>query len=272
MECEEVRNRFADYLTGELAGQARAEFEAHVVSCPACRADTEGLDQIWEGLGELPSEPFDRAAMRARFDEMLDTYRQGLEDARTSGVRPGATDWLARWSRQPVVQAALAALLLIAGVLAGALLPRPAPTQGSEITELRRELHDMREMLTLSLMQQQSAAERLRGVSWSNQIDKPGNEIVGALLDTLLHDPNVNVRLASVDALKRFSMQADVRLGTLRALTEASSPMLQVAIIDFMVETRDTSAVGALQRLARDATANESVRGRAAWGLEKLSS
>src|SRR6266542_2243037 len=199
MECEEVRNRFADYLTGELAGPARAEFEAHVVSCPACQADTEGLDQIWVGLGELPSEPFDQAAMRARFDEMLDTDRQGLEDARTSGVRPGATDWLARWSRQPVVQAALAALLLIAGVLAGALLPRPAPTQGSEITELRRELHD----------------------------------------------PNVNVRLASVDALKRFSMQADVRLGTLRALTEASSPMLQVAIIDFMVETRDTGAVGA---------------------------
>src|SRR5262245_1077327 len=129
MECEEVRNRFADYLTGDLAGEARAELEAHVASCPACQADPEGLEEIWARLGELPSEPLDRAAMRARFDDMLDTYRQGLEDARTSAVRPGA-DWLARWSRQPVFQAALAASLLIAGVLAGGLLPRPAPTQG----------------------------------------------------------------------------------------------------------------------------------------------
>src|SRR5262245_24613520 len=126
MECEEVRNRFADDLTGDLAGEARAELEAHVASCPACQADTVGLEEIWARLGELPSEPLDRAAMRARFDDMLDTYRQGLEDARSSRVGAGATDWLARWSRQPVFQAALAASLTIAGVLAGGLLPRPA--------------------------------------------------------------------------------------------------------------------------------------------------
>ena len=54
----------------------------------------------------------------------------------------------------------------------------------------------MREMLMLSLMQQQSATERLRGVSGSMQIDQPGTEIVRALLETFMHDPNVNVRLA----------------------------------------------------------------------------
>ncbi len=97
----------------------------------------------------------------------------------------------------------------------------------------------MREMLMLSLMQQQSATERLRGVSGSGQIDQPGTEIVRALLDTLMHDANVNVRLACVDALRRFSEQDVVRRGTVQALAGSSYPLVQIALIDFMVETKD---------------------------------
>ena len=129
----------------------------------------------------------------------------------------------------------------------------------------------MRQMLTLSLMQQQSATERLRGVSGSAQIDQPGNEIVGALLDTLMHDPNVNVRLACVDALRRFSGQDQVRRGTIQALSETSYPLVQIALIDYMVETKDTGAADALRRLSEDAMVNEAVRGRAVWGLRQLS-
>jgi hypothetical protein len=137
---------------------------------------------------------------------------------------------------------------------------------------MRGELHDMRQMLTLSLLQQQSATERLRGVSYTAGIDQPGNEVVAALLDTLLHDPSVNVRLSAVDALRRFSDRADVRLGTKQAVTDSTAPMLQVAVIDFMVETRDPQARVVLRQLADDGTVDQSVRGRARWGLERLAS
>ena len=142
--------------------------------------------------------------------------------------------------------------------------------QASALAELRGELRGMREMLTLSLIQQQSATERLRGVSGSAQIDMPGNEILAALLDTLMHDPNVNVRLACVDALRKFSTQDQVRRGTIQALGEASFPLVQIALIDYMVETKDKSAVDALRRLSEDAMVNEAVRGRAIWGLQQL--
>jgi HEAT repeat protein len=107
-------------------------------------------------------------------------------------------------------------------------------------------------------------------VSGSLQIDQPGNEIVRALLDTLMHDPNVNVRLASVDALRRFSERDVVRQGTVQALADSSFPLVQIAIIDFMVETKAKNAVDALRRLSTDAAANEAVRGRAAWGVQQL--
>jgi hypothetical protein len=63
-----------------------------------------------------------------------------------------------------------------------------------------------------------------------------------------------------------------VRLGTKRAVTDRSWPLLQVAVIDFMVETRDPEAPALFRALAQDTSVDESVRGRAQWGLEQFAS
>ena len=125
-------------------------------------------------------------------------------------------------------------------------------------------------MVALSLLQQQSASQRLKGVSWTGQIEMPGNEIVSALLDTLTHDANVNVRLASIDALKRFADQQNVRVATVDALTHQDSPLVQVALIDFMVEINEREAVPELRRLSEDTTVNQAVRERARWSLQRI--
>jgi HEAT repeat protein len=119
-------------------------------------------------------------------------------------------------------------------------------------------------------MQQQSASERLKGVSWSNQLDQPGTEVVSALIDTLMHDANVNVRLASIDALRRFAERETVRSAAVRALDTQTSPLVQMALIDFVVETQDREALESLRRLSRDDKANEAVRVRASWGIDHL--
>ena len=62
-------------------------------------------------------------------------------------------------------------------------------------------------MFALSLLQQQSASDRLRGVSYSYQMDKGDVQIREALLETLNSDSSVDVRLAAVDALRRMAAQ-----------------------------------------------------------------
>jgi hypothetical protein len=274
MTCEDVREQFAEYLAGTLdAGEARA-LERHVASCADCQAEHAGVEALWQALGSIPEPVVPSNRMRERFSAMVAAERAST-DRRSASRRVRGRMWPPpAWTREPLVQLGLAASLLIAGVVIGrATVRTPAsPAQTSEIAEVRGELRDMRQMLTLSLMQQQSATERLRGVSWTAQIDQPGNEVVAALLDTLLHDPNVNVRLAAVDALRRFSDRPDVRLGTKRAVSDPSSPLLQVAVIDFMVETRDPQAPALLRTLAQDQSLDELVRGRAQWGLERLQS
>jgi hypothetical protein len=259
MRCEEIQSRLTDYLANQMEDSARAEIREHLPACPACRAEYKELEAVWTTLGRLPAEPIDSAGMRSRFSEALESHR--------GASRRGWLDW---WPAQPVLQLGIAVALLLSGVFVG-FHWTPAPLS-RDAAELRVELHDARQMLALSLLQQPSASERLRGVDWSTRIDDPGNEVVSALLDTLTHDPNVNVRLATVDALRRFSEQEAVRAATTEALSDLSSPLLQIALIDFMVETRHTDAVAQLSTLSKDPEANEAVRGRAAWSLRQLGS
>jgi hypothetical protein len=253
-----------DQLTLYHYGEAphRERIEQHLLACESCAATYRDLARTLALVGDL--------------DVPERNERYGLEvwQRIRHHLPPQDAPWqvgLSSW-RRPVLMAA-AAMLVVAGFAAGRFGPRSdsAPQDSlANLTEVRKELREMREMLMLSLMQQQSAAERLRGVSWSGEIDQPGTEIVRALLETLMHDPNVNVRLACVDALQRFSEQDVVRRGTLQALANSSYPLVQIALIDFMVETKDKDAIGALRRLSEDSTVDEAVRDRAAWGVEQL--
>jgi len=107
-------------------------------------------------------------------------------------------------------------------------------------------------------------------VSWTGRIDAPGAEVVSALLDALAHDPNVNVRLAAVDALVRFADRPGVRSGAVAALTGTGSPFVQIALIDLLVQVKEPSSREALKKLADDQQIDAAVRGRAAWGLQQL--
>ena len=279
MQCEEARHHFTDYLSNTLADPVRSELHQHLIGCQACADEAESLKGIWTTLGSISGEQPDSAAMRARFDVMLDAYRQGMDHAPASSWWNSVNAWIGVWwPRQPVLQLGLTMALLVIGVAIGLqyrfghqpALQQPAPTAVAELAKVREELHDMRQVLTLSLLQQQSASDRLKGVSWSNQIDQPNTEVLNALMDTLMHDPNVNVRLAAVDALKKFGERQIVRKGVLQALAKQDAPMVQVALIDYVVEMQDKESVGTLKQIAQNTSINEAVRQRAEWGLEHL--
>ena len=263
MRCEEITLRLPDYLAGTLNDAERDAVEQHQAGCPACQQESAGLSAMWRLLGDIPVKQPDSRAMRARIDAMLDREQSAQPDPLQHRPARRAFQW------NPLLTACAASVLLAVGILLGRATDS-RPSAVSEAAELHAELRDLRKMVTLSLMQQQSASERLRGVSFSNQADGAGDEIVTALLDTLGHDTNVNVRLASIDALKRFAERDVVRHATIDALGTQNSPLVQMALIDFVVETQDRAALATLRRLSADPAANQTVRTRAAWGIEHL--
>ena len=128
----------------------------------------------------------------------------------------------------------------------------------------------MRQLVTLSLLQQQSAAERLRGVTWSYQTEPSDMEVLGALLRTINTDPNVNVRLAAIDAVRNFSTSPVARRGLVQALPKQTSPLVQVALVDTLVDLKQTDAKPEIQTLLGSTELDPTVRDRFKQAVDKL--
>jgi HEAT repeat protein len=78
------------------------------------------------------------------------------------------------------------------------------------------------------------------------------------------------VRLAAADALAQFRDLPSVRDGLVVSMERQSSPLVQVALIDLLVELQEQRATGLLRQLSENPASNPAVRQRAAWGLKLL--
>jgi len=252
MTCDEARLRVADELGGI---RSDSEVEAHLASCPACQAETEAVRLAWSRLNDLP-EPEPRPSVATRFYAALDAYQQGMQEKRS-----GLFKW---WPSQPAWQMAVCLGCLIAGMFAGTVLMHRGggSPASSEIAELHKEMTGMRQLVTLSLLQQQSAADRLRGVTWSYRAEPNDMEVLSALLETATIDNNVDVRLAAVDALRNFGDSPVARRGLTKALAKQDSPLVQISIIDALVELREKSAAPVLRSLLKAPDLDPNVRKR----------
>jgi hypothetical protein len=290
MSCEQLKGSLPEFWDGSLPLEERRALEAHFASCDDCRREALDLREAWQAMEALPDEE-PSPMLRQRFDAMLEGWQVRDLPVRpmpTRVVAPQPRTRDARWWQTPSVWSgalAAAAVLLVFGLIgAGFVLGRSASSTDAsaaaarvELAELRNEMHGMRQMVAISLLHQDSVTERLRGVSWSNQLDAPDAEIVNTLVDTLTHDSNVNVRLAAIDALRQFAQTTpdgqnkQLRAALVQSIATQSSPLVQISLIDTMVQLRERDAVTVLRTLADDATANKAVRQRATWGVRQLS-
>jgi anti-sigma-K factor RskA len=266
MKCEEINELLTDYLRGSLATDQVRVVEEHIGSCAECRDDVA----IWKKLSLLPAEEPSTATGR-HIDALLEAYQAGRADGRASGREQklassrGAFDWL----RSPLAGLAWGMALLLMGVFAGNYMNR-GNSHPDELAVMRTQLTDMRQLVVLSMLQQQSASERLQGVSFSQRELQADPKILGALLHTLRYDTSVDVRLAALDALGRRASQPQVRKDVGDALQFQQSPLVQVAMIDQLLEWRDPNSAQRLREFQQSANLNPTVRQRAEWAVSKL--
>jgi hypothetical protein len=267
MKCEEFREKLPDVLTGDLPSQAKAEFDAHVAECTACGEELHRVSEIWAKLGVLPVEQ-PSPAVRDRFYAMLESYQDGLraDDATAAPQRRPAVSFGGFWMRRPAFQLASTLVLLAFGLGAGFLLSRANGTT----TRLSSEVESMRQALSVSLLTRPSPSDRIQGINTSARLKQPDPTTLDMLLRTLDEDPSLNVRLAAVDALYLFSGQPGVREGIVASLSKQTSPILQVALIDLLVQIRETRAAAALKSLIGNDKSAPEVRKRAELGIKEL--
>lgn len=267
MTCERFAELLPDYCEQRLATRDNAFAREHLELCANCRADFE----IWQKLAALPQlEP--SPASRSRFEQMLNVYQEARWEKGSLARERGS--WFAAWMKSvfaPPLASALAACLLLVGFIAGEHFSGSHPVIDPQIATMQSELTNMRQLVALSMLEQQSASQRLQGVNYSTQVERPDPEISAALLHALRFDNSVDVRLASLDALRRYKDDSQVRTGLLMALQDQQSPLVQIALIDLFVEMREGNAKDHLRRIEQDSKINPVVRQRARWGIQQLS-
>ena len=165
MTCDEARVQM-------LGGGEGKDFAEHLASCESCRNEVSRIGTLWQSLDLLPLEE-PSGQVRERFYEMLGAYRQGLASAEPRH----AFHW---W------QMAAAAALLAVGLGHRIRRAREWTIFGqapAEVSQLREEVANMRQLVALSLMQQQSASDRLRGVTWAYRAEPSDREVLGGAGD-----------------------------------------------------------------------------------------
>jgi HEAT repeat protein len=120
-------------------------------------------------------------------------------------------------------------------------------------------------------LDQSSTTERLRGVNLSYSLENPDSRTIQALLDTLNNDPNINVRLAAVDALYLFYDSPTVREGIIQSLSQQDSPFLQAALVDLLVSVRERQALESFKKLIAANELDPKVRQKLEQGIQELS-
>jgi hypothetical protein len=259
MTSEEFRYLIPQYLADQLSIDQLEAFEAQMSASPELQNEVDELRWLWNGLGLL-TEPQPSPALRARFYQRLNAV--GRERASASISIP---KWVHRW----LPQLAFGAAVFLVGIYVGHIRDS-GRAQTEELTQMRSEVQNLQQMVALSLLERQSATSRLEGVAWTDRIQQPDNRVMNALITTMNHDPNVNVRLSSLDALTRFSDEAVVRKALVDSVASQDSPLVQIALIDELVQIRERNAAQELRTLSVNAKANTAVRQRAQWGLTKL--
>jgi HEAT repeat protein len=263
MMCGHAKELIAASWMDELDAAAESKLRQHVSTCAECAAEMAQLGAMWERLADLPA-PEPGQALDVRWQATLESLL--LERKRSSWRFSLA----ALWPRRPVWQAGIAALCLVAGLFVGMTLPPRAGTGPAEIAKLREEVESTKRMVALSLLRQQSPSERLRGVDYSVRMPAMEPEVVAALIQAVNGDPNVNVRLAAIDALSKVSGESQVRRSLMESLNGQESPMVQAALIDYVVDAHDGQAVSTLRQLTERPDLNPAVRQRADQAMRQL--
>jgi len=194
MKCEEIAERLPDYLQEGLGAEQKKIVERHLENCVECR-EVAGL---WKKLALIPDEQ-PSAAGRERFEAMLQAYQTGRQqEAITGRVREGrGSIWsVFQWLRSPVGAMAWSIALVALGTYVGLQLGNAKSNSQQDLAAMHTELTNMRQMVALSMLQQQSASQRLEGVTWTRREGQLDPEVLAALMRTLRHDPSVGSRHA----------------------------------------------------------------------------
>ena len=241
MEVEKIQHLLFKYNTGAASPAEIKDIEYLIEQGKIQMEDIEGFGKLSDQLVALES-PSPSISLDHKFHQMM-----GEERAATKTL-----SWkrFFTWS-DFAPRLAFASVTLLLGLAAGYLLRSPAE-KDEQIVVLGKEISDLKEMMMLSLLEKESATDRLKAVSLTQDMGQASKQVTSALLQTLNNDENVNVRLAALDALRPYSKDSQIREALIRSIAQQKSPLVQVALAELMAQLQEKGAIKEFKKILED--------------------
>jgi len=224
--------------------------------------------EIWEKLGKIET-PNPSNEIKPRFYAMLDTYKNEQEAKKDSVFEKLSSQLKAFFSPKPVLNWAYSLILALLFGIGGYFIGRN-PNQ-EKIEQLSSEVQDMKQMMMLSMLENPMATERLKAVSYTQDLKTVDDQVVDALLATLNNDENDNVRIVTVEALVELAHNSRVREGLVLSLMHQDSPLVQVALADAMVKLQEKRSIKQFKKLLQKEDLNDLVKNKIKQSIKDLS-
>src|ERR1700689_2473553 len=186
MKCDNYKEELNLLITGYINPSDKKKLLDHLAACPDCRTEFETMQKIWSMMGEIPM-PSPSSGMEKGFTAMLENFKQ--EAPQHKNLLQVFSDRLkGLWNQHPMWQFAYSIIILIVGLGIGYSsnhYRQTAVADNKQIDSLSSQVSEMKQMIMLSLLENPSASERIRAVSYTEQISSVNKKVIDALFATL---------------------------------------------------------------------------------------
>jgi len=238
MNCDNIQDKLVDYIENTLSETTNSEIKMHINSCQNCEI---ALQKMEEFLAVIPKDEMEEPSknLRKNFEEMLLEEKQ-LQQTKVVKLK---TNW------KQYLQIAASVALIVSAFFLGR--QQQSEQYNTQVIELKNENLVNKQTTMLALMENKSASKRIQGVQFIEEFLDPDPAIVNALVQRMLNDENINVRLTAVNALQPFIVSEAVKDGYIKALETEKDPSIQIAIIQLLVKIQEKKAYRPMQQILK---------------------
>jgi len=268
MQCYEAESLLIDYLDAQLHPGDKAPLEKHLQQCESCRKMLEEYRALFAAIqSDKAVKP--APALRDKFENMLQSELNIETAASIADTHKEEPKVITKKTPSVFLRIAASIILIAAGIFIGIAVTKGGSTN-KEVAGLKTEVKEMKETLMINLLAEESASERIKAVSYADDISEPDDNMVKALIATMNEDKNVNVRLAALYAVAKFSDDRNVSNALVSSLGRQTEPLMQIALINILTEKKETKAKESIREILKDENTLPPVKVIAQKGLKLL--
>jgi len=256
MNCADIKSMFIDYLDNNLDNASKLKIEKHIKKCEKCLGE---LSQL-----KLLNEKTLKVKKVNTPDSLFESFMFNLENEKNTLNNRMFGIFNMSW-----LKIAASILIFIIGSLFGVLLTK-SYLANTQVKNLENEIGNLKQVVAVTMFGQLTTSEKIKALNYSDEIKQVNQRFVNALAYALQNDDNVNVRLAAAKALFKYKDVEEVNELLIKSLNDQNEPMVQIALIKFLVDTKEKGAVESLKYLIDNDETNLVVKQYAEKGLHTL--